>query len=412
MYLFNSDYGLWRSCFLMFLGFGCAAITHPALAQSPPSSEYTLAWSNNFPGTIVDSTKWMWRMGLTGESAQLATNVVLDGAGNMNITNLTQPNVIGTTQFTGGGLMSLATFRFGYFQVTAQTPVDTGWHTSFWLSGGADSDESWNPVPQTAFTEIDGFQIDSQNPTQTETDWIPWTDNKAGTTSNCTKTPYELLYNSAGLVNSSTGSHTYGIEWTETGINYYVDNSMFCQQLYSAATNVASPVNILLTSIADGSSAPTTPSNPEATFSNPQFYLRDYYVNAEDTGYAEYGSGWTNSTIAGFSSQPVRAACYAGDSAIYTPGILNAGSYQVYVYNVVGSGTDTDTAVTINTSAGPQIANPLTSTVSQWVNEGIYSFAVGDASNVVLTRGNNCLEASMVKFCSSTGPAGACLIKN
>jgi hypothetical protein len=376
-----------------------------AQAQAPPSSNYTLAWSDSFPGTAIDPTKWMTRMGYdtssNDHSVQMAANDILS-SGTLQIEGLSQPGFIGSENYTGGGLMSLATFRFGYFQVTATTPPVTvgGWHTTFWLSGGFDSDESWNPVPQTAYTEIDGLQVNSANPTVTETDWIGW-NGSTQTTKLCSysrTSNYFTLTNAAGTaVNTSTASHIYGIEWTESTINYFVDGHEFCSQPYLPSQYAASPVNILLTSVADGSDDIGTPST--ATFSNPQYYVRDYYVNPEDTGYAEYGNDWANSSMAGFSFQPVRYGCNAGDTVTYTPGLLAAGNYDVQVYAIVGSGTDTATAVTMNTSAGPQSGSALPSTgASGWVDEGTYSFNAGDTSSVTLARGNNCLQTSMVKF--------------
>jgi hypothetical protein len=403
---FKSHY-LLRYGRLPIICLGLLATAIPVMAQAPPSTNYTLAWSDDFSGTVIDPTKWMMRMGYdtssNDHSVQMAANDVLN-SGTLEIRGLSQPGFIGSKNYTGGGLMTLATFRFGYFQVTATTPPTTtpGWHTSFWVTGGFDSMESWNPVPQTLYTEIDGFQINSATPTETESDWIGW-NGTAQTSypcpnSNAGNSYYRTLKNAAGTsIDTSTSSHVYGIEWTESNVNYFVDGYEFCSQTYLPSQYAASPVNMLLTSVADGSDTIGTPST--ATFSEPQYYVKDYYVNAEDTGYAEFGGDWATSSLAGFSFQPVRDGCAAGDKVTYTPAILTTGSYDVQIYAVIGSGTDTATAVSVNTSSGVQTASPLPSTgASGWVDEGTYTFNSGDTSNVTLARGNNCLQASMVKF--------------
>jgi hypothetical protein len=380
-----------------------AAMTISAAGQTygPPSSYYVMKWSDNFMGstgsmpTTIDPREWMWLMGVAGPGIQLAANVSQNGSGSMNIANL--PQMIGSTSYTGGGLISQSTFRFGYFQVTAQTPTDMGWLTAFSLSGGASGVESWNrrALPEN-FTQIDAFKIDSTNPTQWDPDLISWK-GSTGTTYTCT-----LSTPPPPPINSSTGAHTYGIEWTETAVNYYVDGNPLCSQTYSPTLSAASPVNLILSSIANDATI-TAPAGAQATFSNPQYYVQDYYVNPEDTGYAEYGSGWGNSSVAGFSSQPIRYSCSSTNAAIYTPGLLAAGNYEVWVYAIINSGTqDTATTVTINTSSGPQAAPTLPSTgASRWVDEGNFSFITGASSSVMLTRGNNCLRASMVKFVRS-----------
>jgi beta-glucanase (GH16 family) len=387
---------------------GLLALSLPVAAQAPPSTSYTLAWSDNFSGSGIDPTKWMMRMQYDSDSndhsVQMAANNIIDN-GTLEINGLLNPNFIGLKNYTGGGLMSVATFRFGYFQVTAKTPPSSssGWHTSFWIDGGFAKSESWNPVSLTKYTEIDGFQIDSSAPTKTESDWIGWTTTTSGTSypcpnSNAGDSYYNVLYNASGVaIDTSAASHVYGIEWTEDAINYFVDGYKFCSQKYLPSQYAASPVNLLLTSVAYGSSKIQTPST--AVFSQPQYYVRDYYVNAEDTGYAEFGGDWANSSIPGFSLQAVREGCSAGDKVTYTPGILSSGTYDVQVYAVVGSGTDTATSVSVNTSSGVEVASPLPSSgATGWVDEGAYTFSNGNNAGATLTRGNGCLQASMVKF--------------
>lgn len=376
-------------------GFGlllCLVLsTVNARAQAPLN--YNLRWSDNFAGTAADTSKWYWRTGYSGQSAQIPSNITVDGMGNMQIANKTQ--TVGSATYTGGGLVSQALFRYGYYQVTAQTPVDSGWHTAFWLSSIGAPLVSWNLAPDAAFTEIDGFEIDSQTPSKISTGWYSWSNYGATQTaqSYCNPT-YPAGFNTA------TTTHTYGIEWTETAIGYYIDGGKYCTQAYTPTSGPASPVNIWLTSIAYTSPV-TTPAGAQATFAAPQYYVRDYYVNPLDTGYQEYGGSWAASSAAGYSQQPVRFTNTSGASAMYTPNLLAGGTYDVQVYQIYNSSTDAATTVTVNTASGP-ITLPAgtlpTTSPSRWIDLGSFSFNAGSAASITLHCGSGYLRSSMVKF--------------
>ena len=394
-------------CFALYTGCGLMVLLLMGVklsgAQAP--ANYSLMWSDDFAGIptsagspAVDTTRWWWRMNYSSNGSQLPVNVTLDGAGHMEIAN-TSKVVSGTTYYSGGGLISHQTFRYGYYQVAAQTPANSSkYHTAFWLSAlgptGADV-TSWNPAPSAAFLEIDGFEIDTTTASTVSTGWLSWSGYGATNTGSA-----RCNANYHPGFDTSAASHTYGIEWTETAITYYIDGSSYCTQGYTAALHAESPVNIWLTSIPYGATGTPTPG-AHAVFSSPQYYIRDYYINAEDTGYAEYGSNWSNSGAAGFSSQPVRYTCTAGQYASYTPNLLAAGNYDVQVYQIIVSPMDTATAVTLTTSSGavnlPAGTLPTTGS-SGWVDLGTYTFAAGNAANVSFTNGNNCLRSSMVKF--------------
>jgi beta-glucanase (GH16 family) len=304
---------------------GVVFISLSAAAQiyGPPSSNpfYTLRWNETFTGaggatqSAVNPRDWMWLMGVGSYSTQLPANVSQDSSSNLDIADT---EVVAGATYTGGGVISQPTFRFGYFQVRAWTPPSvTGWLTTFSLNGGANAIESWNRRALPAkFTEIDGFNIDSSNPTQMSSGVTSWTGSTA-TPALCSG-GYTNIYNSSPTtppgppIDSSAGWHTYGIEWTEGNVAYYVDDYPICSQTYNPATSAASPVNMLLTSIANDASVA---GSGKVQFANPQYYVQNYYVNPEDTGYAEYGSGWGVSGVAGFSSQPVRYSCSTSATA-------------------------------------------------------------------------------------------------
>jgi beta-glucanase (GH16 family) len=137
-------------------------------AQSTPSAKYVLQWSDNFAGGVLDVTKWNYRTDIKAKSAQLPANVSVDTGGHMNVA-LRQQHFAGQ-EFTGGGIVSKASFRYGYFQVKAKTTTNPGWHSAFWMFAGSGA----TTYASGAFTEIDDFEIDSGAPDVISMGMLDW----------------------------------------------------------------------------------------------------------------------------------------------------------------------------------------------------------------------------------------------
>ena len=110
----------------------------------------------------------------------------------------------GGQDFTGGGIVSKAAFRYGYFQVKAKTTTNPGWHSSFWMFAGNGA-TTYAPG---AFTEIDDFEIDSGAPDVISMGMLDWSQGKAVASKRCNAN-YKPGWSTAA------GYHTYGLEWTE-----------------------------------------------------------------------------------------------------------------------------------------------------------------------------------------------------
>src|ERR1700761_5892141 len=91
-------------------------------AQSVPQPHYVLQWTDHFTGSALDTTTWNYRTDIKAKSAQLPANVSLDGQGHMAIALRHEP--FAGQQFTGGGIVSKAAFRYGYFEVKAKTTTN------------------------------------------------------------------------------------------------------------------------------------------------------------------------------------------------------------------------------------------------------------------------------------------------
>jgi hypothetical protein len=364
--------------------------SHRSNAQTVPTN-YVLQWSDNFTGGVLDATKWNYRTDVKSYSAQLPANISVDSSDHMNIS--LQQQIFAGKSFTGGGIVSKASFRYGLYVVQAMTTANPGWHTSFWLYAG---NGATTYVP-TSFTEIDDFEINSDTPTSISMGVIEWANGSptSGGPGRC-NAAYKPGFSTAA------GFHTYGVEWTEQQVNYYLDDftTPICSQAYPATGYTHDLLNIWLTSIGYTSDISVINNPSPASFTNVAYYVRDYYIGNSEPGYAEYGSGWNASSLSGFSNLPSRYSCDAGASATWTPTILAAGNYDVWVYRISNSGSDPNAQLTIvyNGGQATQSVN-FTSGTSGWVELGTYPFAAGSQGFLKnANSGSGCTRASMVKF--------------
>jgi hypothetical protein len=356
-------------------------------AQSTPSAKYVLQWSDNFAGGVLDVTKWNYRTDIKAKSAQLPANVSVDTGGHMNVA-LRQQHFAGQ-EFTGGGIVSKASFRYGYFQVKAKTTTNPGWHSAFWMFAGSGA----TTYASGAFTEIDDFEIDSGAPDVISMGMLDWLHGKVVASKRCNAN-YKPGWSTA------RGYHIYGLEWTEQEITYYLDGSKICTQPYPPTQYTHDPLNIWLTAIGYSSEVAVKDPSSSVSFAQVAFYIRDYYIGNGEPGYVEYGSGWQGSSLPGYSNIPGRVACQAGASASYTPTILQSGTYDVQLYMVPNADADPAARLTIQHLGGSTTKTINFATGSTgWVDLGSYPFAVGAGGSLTNTNsGAGCTRTSMVKF--------------
>jgi beta-glucanase (GH16 family) len=357
-----------------------------ARAQSTVPPNYVLQWSDNFSGGTLDVTKWNYRTDIKAKSAQLPANISVSN-GHMNIAVRHQN--FGGKEFTGGGIVSKAAFRYGYFVAEAKTTRNPGWHSSFWMLAGS----GVTTYAPGALTEIDDFEINSSAPDVISMGLLEWSGGKSVASTRC-NTNYKPGWSTA------EGFHTYGLGWTEQEIQYYIDGFRICRQPYPPTQYTHDAVNVWLTSIGYSSDIAVTDSSSVVSFRNVAYYIRDYYIADGDSGYVEYGPGWKNSGLPGYSKIPARDACEKDAFATYTPTIVEAANYDVQIYRVPAPDgdsaarvtvdfTDGNTNKTINFAAGDE----------SWIDLGSYPFSAGSAGSLSIeTSGRGCIRTSMVKF--------------
>jgi len=364
----------------------------------------------NPDGTGVDTTKWnyrtdQWKANLN--SVQTPANVSVAN-GNMIVSLLKQdtPNVVGpngtiiTQHYTGGGLVSKQRFRYGYYETSIKINSTPGWHSSFWLQEGDGS----NTFTTDRRTEIDVFEINSASLKTLQHNLIMW---YPPFPSQPEITTGQYLY--PGLApgsDFSTAYHSYGVDWEENLVTFYIDGVEVTQSptpiAYAPSADTHDPINIWLTDVASGSTLPTA-SADQIYFDYVKYWQKDYYVDFNDTGsgYAEPVGTWYTSSVAGWTKgyKTRYATCsVAGNVATWTPTIQNAGNYDVYYYNIVNGNSDSNMALTV---AGQTTMVNGTAGTTGWVKLTAAPIAVpvGNATTVTMTSsGSGCARAETVKF--------------
>lgn len=363
------------------------AFAAPAAAD-PPAIGYTLVFSDEFNGTAPDTALWNFRTDVKAGSAQRPGNVTV-GGGLMTINLKAESPPYQGKNWSGGGLVSKRALRYGYYETRAKLPDVGGWHTSFWMMAG-DGSTTFGTDRR---TEIDALEHDSVNTRTIHSGVHAW--NGTGDGGYHPGSTYD-----SGL--DLRQWHTYGADWSETAVKFYVDGQLRYTAAYTPNQWTHDYLKIWLTSIA----YPQTASGPSvAQFDYVRYWQKDYYLDNEGPaayGYSETGS-WQDSTLDGWNyTSPTRyATCHtAGNTATWRPRLGAAGNYQVSVWKVAHSGSDSNARYDVVDSGGSSTTyvNGTTGT-SGWVSLGTHAFAAGDSGYLKLTSsGTGCARADAVKF--------------
>ncbi|HEX6684056.1 MAG TPA: glycoside hydrolase family 16 protein [Candidatus Limnocylindrales bacterium] len=353
------------------------ALPAPATA-APPSSLYTLVFSDEFDGSTVDTSKWYHRTDVKGWSAQRPENVSV-GGGLMTI-HLRKEAFAGM-QFTGGGLISKKTFRYGYYETRAKTSVGSGWHPAFWAMAGDGSTTD----PANRRTEIDGFEYNMHAPRRIH-------HNVHGWHADDTKTTRGSAYDTG--FDSSAAFHTYGFEWTESTVKFYVDGVLKYTGSYSPTCCTQHDyISAWLTSIAvNGDSSPgvdETKLPGQVQFDYFRYYQSGNYTDNDGPTAARYSEtgAWTTSSVNGHTLENMsRYSAAAGATATWGGWLPAAGTYDVYIYKIVHANSDPNSRVDVTHNGGTatQFVD-YTAGTTGWVKLGTWSFGQGFNGSVKLT---------------------------
>ena len=194
-----------------------------------PVTGYKLAWSDEFNGSALDTSKWNYRTDTRFWSLQRAANVrVSNGSLYLDL----KKESFGTTSYTGGGVISKKLFRYGYYEARMKVPPGSGWHTSFWMM------KANRPATDTVAIELDAIENDSVTPL------------KYGVNTHRHLPTPHLTYGSKNVTTLSLNAnyHVFGCEFTPTLIRYFFEGNVV--QTVNATQFPHNDLNIWLTSIA------------------------------------------------------------------------------------------------------------------------------------------------------------------
>jgi len=367
-----------------------AAVLAPTVGlTSPPTTQHGLAWEETFSGTSVDTSRWNFRTDVKALSAQLPANAVID---NSQLSLLMKQESVSGKSYTGGGVISKQAFGYGYFEVRAKNTTNTGWHNSFWMMAG----DGHDTFAAGRYLEIDQAEIETADQTHVPSGLQIW-NGQAGSGANIGG-PRCATY--APGVNLTAAFHTYGADWREGAIDFYLDGVKYCTLPYSTTQYRQDPVNIWLTAIAYRT--PVSVGGTPQYYDTVRFYKKDQYIMNGRYGYSESGSGWQDSTLPGFGLMPQRYSCTPGDTATFAPGFNQAGNYHVYIWKTVNANADTQAEVKVKAASGTTTSTlNFTTGTSSWVDLGTHSFNVGGTNpeiGVTNTVHAGCQRAGAVKF--------------
>ena len=225
------------SFFLLLFTLSAFCETKPSGSFPPPG--YQLKFLDTFDGSSLDSSKWMYRTDVKASSSQTTKNVSVEN-GNLVISMRKRDDR--GKQYTGGGVISKQHFHYGYFEARAKLFGGAGWHESVWGMAVGDGSTTYPPNIR---TEIDGLEFDSDTTWKAHMGLIVWQGPEHSQHRSCT----------AGVSRGALGFdgtadfHTYGFEYTEKQVKYYLDGDLRCVFDYPLSEGEHDEINLWLTAI-------------------------------------------------------------------------------------------------------------------------------------------------------------------
>ncbi len=231
-------------------------------APFPPSSDWVLAWSDEFDGNELDLSKWIVldrdEKTIVHEDQYFSPDEVYMHNGLLTIRS--QKRDYGGKQYTSGRTHMRPEFSqtYGRFEVRAKLPTGNGMHSGFWLIGR----DNWPP-------EIDVFEMLGRIPTTIfmTNQWMP------------IRLPFRIprliklmrKYHQgkfAGGPDFSNDFHVFAAEWEPGIIRWYIDG---VERFRSAKGVPCEPMFVILSSSVGDDWA----REPDDSIF-PQYYTIDY----------------------------------------------------------------------------------------------------------------------------------------
>ncbi|TKB96891.1 glycoside hydrolase family 16 protein [Pedobacter cryophilus] len=221
---------------------------------------YKLSFNDEFEGKSLDITKWDYRLaakiGGGYSSNQLEDNVSINNGVLLVKGVFKDPKAGGIN--SGGGVISKAHFRYGYYESRVKTQDGPFWHSSFW---------TYNTKDKTRATEIDVFERDSEYDKpdgiiKIRQNVIQHSSGKPITLKGSIKLPLNF--------DPSADYHIYGMLWEENQVTFYIDGKLTNTISYPASKYPHDDTAIWLSMIARN----TATANTACYFDYVRFYSK------------------------------------------------------------------------------------------------------------------------------------------
>ncbi len=337
-----------------------------ALRADLPLASESPAIFDDFSSQTTFDQNWNARTGANAVGYNTAAALSLGTDGSLSVLKIAgQSQPTNGYPFTCGGVLSKLGLGYGYYEISAKLPPETGWHCSFWLAGGGN--------------EIDAPEIDTGPSSATAPRsavfnthyWPP-----ATSSSKVSHIGWGLDYTSSGdssrnetaSVDTASGYHRYGFEWTPTRIFFYLDNVLVAQTRYPGPHFATNTVQISLLAYNASGVGVQTPTTMFVDYF--KFYRRNY-------GFADWNTAGLNVALpAGDSTFSASLNAVDPDQAPYTSGTAHviasndfsgtahwdfpasttapSGRYEVFAWN---PSTFSPSSLSADISAAPQDAN-------------------------------------------------------
>ena len=214
-------------------------VTPPIITDT---ATYQLVWSDEFDSTAVNPNNWNFETGGNGwgnneqEYYTPGNNTTLE-SGNLIIT--AKKETIGSNGYTSSRMTTQGKREFTYGKIEARIkmPVGQGIWPAFWMLGANINTVNW---PTSGETDI----MEHINADSIIYGTIHWNNNGH-------------QQDSKSMSSSPSSYHVYGVEWTSSSINWYVDSTVYhTAPLSSGGQDAFTKPSFLLLNLAVGGNWP------------------------------------------------------------------------------------------------------------------------------------------------------------
>jgi len=359
--------------------FTASLVFSETIITRPGIGDCKLVFEDNFDSTALNTNVWDYRTDTRFWSKQVPENVtVANGYLYLNV----KKEDIGTTQYTGAGVITKKGYRYGYYESRFKIPKGKGWHTSFWMMYKLPS----TGIPYSKlYQEIDICENDSKSQTSYSTNLHSYSPVHTSFGGKSVTTP-----------NLADTFHIWGCEFTPKEVKFFFEGNLV--RTLDATKQPHGDASIWLTTIAaplggtdtvDVAKLPSAavydyvrfyeqlnPVYPDTAAINDSIRTTPNAANSQiivdntDSG-CTFSTPWTiSSGITGFYGINYTYYPTAGNNwAKWTPVIPDDGNYRIYMRWTATSSRPTAAPVEIKHMEGTS-----TLKVNQTLDGGKWNF--------------------------------------